>query len=337
MLQLARTVVVCLATAYCVADSVCGASDREPRTLIVARDGSGEYRSIQEAVDAAGRGDTIRIKAGEYQEDVTIHSKDGLHLIGDRVDQVKILGLNRVGSFHIGKWPYGATNIEISGMTIQEHGGLAVGIFNGRDIVLHDMTIHGMVFGQQVQRVRIEDSRIGGSETTGIQFADSDAVLSGNVIHDNDHGVTVAGKSTVRVERNVIVHNLFEAVVITDSAKALVVSNTIVKNGGGIAFLQRAEGEVTGNVIGLNKIGVLIAPTSRPMLSYNALDNSEQNYAFTGSPPIPAPQLKGETDLTVEPRFVDSGRDDFRLRADSALLGVGRFPYLGALPPAALH
>lgn len=310
---------------------------REPRTVVVARDGSGQYRSIQDAVDDARRGDTIRIKAGEYREDVTIHSKDGLRLIGDGVEQVKILGLNRVGSFHIGKWPYGATNIEISGVTVQEHGGLAFGIFNGCDIVLHDVIVRGMVFGQQVQNVRIENSTIGGSETTGIQFADSQAVLIGNLIHDNDHGVTIAGKSTVRLERNVIVRNLFEAVVVTDSAKAAIVSNTIAKNGGGIAYLQRAEGEATGNVIGLNKIGFLIAPTSHPTLSYNAVYNSEHNYASAGPSAVPAPELKAATDLAVEPRFVDSGRDDFRLRADSALLGVGRFAYLGALPPVAVH
>ncbi|MGH7207046.1 MAG: hypothetical protein ACREI2_12650, partial [Nitrospiraceae bacterium] len=48
---------------------------QEPRTLVVALDGTEQYRSIQEAIDQAVSGDTIRIKAGEYPEDVTIHSK----------------------------------------------------------------------------------------------------------------------------------------------------------------------------------------------------------------------------------------------------------------------
>ena len=71
---------------------------REPRTVVVARDGSGQYTSIQEAVDDAKSGDTIRIKAGEYQEDVTIHSKDRLRLIGDGVDDVTVLGGYAPGS-----------------------------------------------------------------------------------------------------------------------------------------------------------------------------------------------------------------------------------------------
>ena len=219
------------------ADDVAPTDVRQPRTVVVALDGSGQFRSIQEAIDQAGPGDTVQIKAGEYQEDVTIHSKERVKLVGEGVDRVAIMGRNRVGSFHIGKWPYGATEIEISGMTINQHGGLALGIFNGRGLLLRDLRVNGLLFGQQVQDVRIEQCVLGGSETTGVQFADSQALLVGNFIHDNDHGVTIAGKSDVRLERNVITRSLFEGVVVTDRARAVLVSNTIAKNGGGAAFL----------------------------------------------------------------------------------------------------
>lgn len=306
----------------------------EPRTFVVALDGSGQYRSIQDAIDEAQKGDTIRIKAGKYQEDVTIHSKERLKLIGDGVDQVTILGRERVGVFHIGKWPYGATDIEISGLTINEHGGHAMGIFNGHKIVLHHVRINGMLFGQQVQDVRIERCEIGGSETTGVQFADSQAVLADSVIHDNDHGVTIAGKSNVRLERNVITRSLFEGVLVMDSAKAVLVSNTIVKNGGGVGFLGTSQSEATGNIIGLNKFGVLIGPSSRASFSFNALYNSEGDYYKAGSPDkVPAPELKAGSDIAGDPKFVDPGHDDFRLRADTPLVRVGEFAYLGAFAP----
>ncbi|HNV26901.1 MAG TPA: pectinesterase family protein, partial [Nitrospira sp.] len=147
--------------------------ERQP--LVVALDGSGQYRSIQEAVDAAKKGDTILIRPGAYPEDVTIHSKENVRLIGAGMDQVTILGRERVGVFHIGKWPYGATNIEISGITVNEHGGHAMGMFNGRGIHFHHARVKGMLFTQQVEDVRIEDCDIGGSETTGVQFANSQA------------------------------------------------------------------------------------------------------------------------------------------------------------------
>ncbi|HET7057080.1 MAG TPA: right-handed parallel beta-helix repeat-containing protein, partial [Nitrospiraceae bacterium] len=132
---------------------------------------------------------------------------------------------------------------------------------------------------------------------------------------------------------NVITRNLFEGVIVTDHAKVVLTSNTITKNGGGVAFLKTAQGEATGNVVGLNQVGFLIAPSSHPILSYNAVQNSEHNYIQAGDAPTPAPELKPETDITAAPQFVDPSRNDFHLTRDSRLVHVGKFPYLGALPP----
>jgi Right handed beta helix region len=305
-----------------------------PRTLVVALDGTGDYVSLQEAVDAAKKGDTVFVKAGRYPQDVTIHSKEKVKFVGAGMDQVTILGRNIVvGALHVGKWPYGATDIEISDMTINDQGGHAVGLFNGQGIVLRRVKINGMLFSQQVHNVRIEDCVIGGSETTGAQFADSEAVLIGNFIHDNDHGVSIAGKSNVRLERNVITRSLFEAVVVSDRARAAVVSNTLVKNGGGAAFLGQSQSDVSGNVVGLNRSGFVIASSSQTSTSFNAFYNTHGDYLREGNPNQPAPELKAKSDITGDPHFVDPGHDDFRLRLDTPLLKIGRFPYLGALAP----
>ena len=305
-----------------------------PRTIRVALDGSGDFSSLQEAVDSAQKGDTVWIKAGAYAQDLTIHSKEKITIVGEGVDKVVLLGQGQmVGVLHVGKWPYGATDIEISGLTINEHGGHALGIFNGQRITLRQLHVNGMVFGQQVQDVRIEDCVIGGSETTGVHFSDSQALLVGNVIHDNDYGVNVTGKSSVRLERNIIIRSLFEAVMINDQVQAVITRNTLAKNGTGIAFVGLSRGEVSGNILSLNKVGFLIAPSSRPAMSYNALFNQESDYMKVGSPPVRAPELQSESDITGDPGFVDVERDDFRLVPNTHLLNRGMFRYLGALPP----
>lgn len=304
------------------------------RTITVALDGSGDFSSVQEAVDSAGKGDTVLIKAGIYSQDLTIHSKEKVKIVGVGVDKVVLQGRGEmVGVLHVGKWPYGATDIEISGLTIKEHGGHALGMFNGNRITLRQVHVKGMVFGQQVQDVRIEDCVIGGSETTGVHFSDSQALLIGNVIHDNDHGVNVTGKSSVRLERNVIAKNLFEAVVIGDQSRAVLLNNTLVKNGGGAAFLGSSMIEASGNILSLNKVGFLIAASSRTKTSYNAMFNSEGNYMRAGSPNVDAPELQAESDMMVDPHFVDAEHDDFRLKPDTTLVNRGAFRYLGALPP----
>lgn len=306
-----------------------------PRTITVALDGSGDFTSIQEAVDSAKKGDTVFLKPGRYQQDITVHSKDHIKIVGAGQEKVILVGRDTlVGVLHVGKWPYGSTNIEISDMTINEHGGHAVGLFNGKSVLLKRLTVNGMLFAQQVEDIRIEDCTIGGSETTGVQFADSQAVLVGNFIHDNDHGVNIAGKSVVRMEHNVITRSLFEAVVVNDRANAVLVSNTLVKNGGGAAFLGQSQSEVSGNIVGLNRVGFLIGASSRATTSFNAFYNSEGDYMRAGSPNQPAPELMSQSDITGDPFFVDPGHDDFRLRTDTPLVKVGNFPFLGALPPA---
>lgn len=305
-----------------------------PRTITVALDGSGDFSSIQEAVDSALKGDTVFIKAGAYAQDLTIHSKEQIKIVGAGVDKTILLGRGTmVGVLHVGKWPYGAADIDISGLTINEHGGHALGIFNGTRITLHQLHVKGMVFGQQVHDVHIEDCVIGGSETTGVHVTDSQVQLIGNVIHDNDHGVNVTGKSDIRLERNIITRNLFEAVVISDQAKVVLINNTLVKNGGGAAFLGSSTIEASGNIVSLNKVGFLIAASSQTKTSYNALFNSDGNYMRAGSPNVPAPELQAESDMTTDPRFVDAEHDDFRLKPDTTLLNRGTFRYLGALPP----
>ena len=67
-------------------------AERAP--LVVALDGSGQYRSIQEAVDAAKKGDTILIRPGAYPEDVTIHSKENVRLIRGRHGPSRSQGVN---------------------------------------------------------------------------------------------------------------------------------------------------------------------------------------------------------------------------------------------------
>ncbi len=219
------------------------------RTMVVALDGSGAYREIQAAIDDAKPGDTIFIKAGHYREDVVVHSKDRLRLIGESRDRVTISGLKRVGAFRIGKWPYGANEIEVRDLTVSENGGLAIGIFNGTHILLSNIRTRGLLYVQQAKAVRIEKSLLGGSETTGVSFVDAQGELIGSEVRDNDYGVTIAGKSDVRVEGNVIANNLYDAVVVQAGAKGTVLRNRLVKNGGTIAVQNGAQVEQADNIV----------------------------------------------------------------------------------------
>ncbi len=309
----------------------------EQEKWTVAPDGSGLFISIQEAIDAAQSGDTIWIKAGTYAEDVTVHSKEGLKIIGEKMDLVFITGLKRVGSLHVGKWPYGARNVEIHNLTVTQHGGLGLGIFNGGGILLKYIHVKGMVFGQQVEDVRLENCVIGGSETTGVAFANSKATLVGNFIHDNDHGVAVGGTSEVLLKQNVITRSLFEGIMVNDTGKAIAIQNTIFRNGGGMAFHDESVGEARGNILMMSDTGFLFSPKSQTVFSDNALFANKKNYRQEGKPDSGSASRKGASDVNIPPAFVNADEDDFRLRAETKLRDLGAFPFLGALPPLALE
>ncbi len=300
-------------------------------TWYVALDGSGHFMSIQEAIDQAQDGDTVFIKAGRYAEDVTVHSKEGLKVLGEGPEHVFLAGLKRVGTLHIGKWPYGATNVEIHGMTVQQHGGLGVGIFNGAGVTLKNLKVNGFVFGQQVQNVHIEDCVIGGSETTGIAFADSQATLVNNLIHDNDHGVSVGGTSIVHLERNVITRSLFEGVLVADQGKVTLIQNTLVKNQGGVRFQDEATGRVAGNIIDEARVGIAWSVKNKVGIAHNGLHDIDVKYQVDGQ--AESSESQALSDVYVPPKFVAPDRGDYRLQADSPLLHVGEFSYLGALGP----
>jgi hypothetical protein len=112
-----------------------------------------------------------------------------------------------------------------------------------------------------------------------------------------------------------------------------VIQNTFVRNGGGLAFHDKTEAVVRGNIIGHSKVGFLFAPQSQTTLAFNALYDNQGDYLLQGTPQIPIPQRAGKTDVTLAPGFVNPQEGDFRLRQDSSLLHIGEFPYLGALPP----
>ena len=63
------------------------------RMMVVAKDGSGDFTRIQEAVDAAPEGACepvqILVKAGEYREKVVIH-RDSIRLTGEDRDRTVI-------------------------------------------------------------------------------------------------------------------------------------------------------------------------------------------------------------------------------------------------------
>ena len=158
---------------------------------------------------------------------------------------------------------------------------------------------HGLS-ANKFKGVDIEDCIIGESETTGVAFANSTGTFVGNTIHHNDHGIALGGNSEVTLRHNVISHNLFEAVLMTDQAKATVIQNTFVQQWRWYGLSRHEQRRLLrGNIIGSNKVGLLFSPESQTILAFNALHDNQGDYVMQGTPHrLLCPQRAGKTDVS---------------------------------------
>lgn len=122
--------------------------------LVVAADGSGDFATVQGAVDfvpdAPARRITVFIRNGVYEEIVSLNGKRNLVLRGESRDGVQV-GYANSSAFNPGarsRWAFSivdGADIQLSSFTIRNHAiGQAEALMTrGERIVLSDMALHG--------------------------------------------------------------------------------------------------------------------------------------------------------------------------------------------------
>jgi parallel beta-helix repeat protein len=191
------------------------------RTITVCPQGC-QYAKIQEAITAASEGDTIQVKAGTYQENLTIIKR--LTLQGEGKDKVTIQGTVTILSTKL---------VTLSGFTVK--GGQGVQIEDSTTIVLSDNAF-------------VE------STAEGLRARSSSITLRGNLISRNkSHGLLLVLGSKALITGNTITSNGGDGVTIRASQADL--SDNIVRDNGGCGVRADADSTVTGSVTSANTSG----------------------------------------------------------------------------------
>jgi pectinesterase len=151
--------------------------------LVVAADGSGDFATVQGAVDFVpdkpARRTTIFIRNGFYEEIVSLAGKSNLILRGEHRDKVQV-GYANNSAFNPGgraRWAFSIVNgedIQLSSFTINNHAvGQAEALMTrGERIVLSDMTLNGSgdaltTYGT----LYVQDSKLTGHGDTILGYA----------------------------------------------------------------------------------------------------------------------------------------------------------------------
>jgi membrane-associated protease RseP (regulator of RpoE activity) len=331
----------------------------KPRVLTVGK--SGEFRSIDGAMLKARPADTVAVAAGRYpavsvtRNLVTVASVDpqaravvaGVTLSGVLGITIKDLDIEAATAGSGDGIAGTASRATIAGCTIK---GFARGVsLGGRELTLDGNTFKEngwAVFGADV---------------------DSSWKIRRNVIAKNTGGIWVAGN--VEIGNNTIIENRVSS---EDFLKVFYKSQAIT----GVGILVNVPGSralVFNNIMASNAIGVLLDPGVQATLEYNdifmhtlgpatmktgwALNNNHADLVAVNSNILSQikytsrkvggdfvstiePSLSFQpspTNMSADPLFADPMAGDYRLSADSPLVGRGRgkgdigaFPAVGA-------
>ncbi len=220
-------------------------------TLHLKADGSGDYATLEEAVQYASPGDTITLEHGVYRLTESLDIHQSLHLVGEGAEQTEIVsagegyvvGIDGTGSF------------VAKDITFRHEGGAEadVVIARGGNVTFTRCHFTGAVYVEGEGRKGV-GLRLQGNTTGVVQ--DCIAVENATM------GILVEEQSQPTLERNVCTNN------------------TLV----GIAYSNDAGGAARQNRCSGNLMGIYVDNRAQPTLEENVCaDNEKSGIAYRGN------------------------------------------------------
>ena len=234
-------------------------------TWVVAKDGSGDYTRIQDAIDDAGYNDTIFVKASApsiYVENLTL--KSNIRILGEG----ESVWLHGAGGDHVVK-AINVTNTQLDGMTIYHSGARdysGVYISGGSPIISNNRIQQHKdgitIVGQSSAIIRNNSLRMLGNTENGfldygIICLHSSPLITNNLVQTSECGIYIGWE---------------------DSAGTRVINNTVVNNSADGIWCYRASATVKNNICVNNTFGIAASHNALPNVSYNNCWNNADNY-----------------------------------------------------------
>ncbi|MFW3146912.1 MAG: NosD domain-containing protein [Thermoplasmatota archaeon] len=313
-----------------------------PRTWIVDKKGDGDFTTIQDAVDSASDGDTIRVWDGKYVENVNVNIR--VDLVGNGSSTTVIDG-NR--EFDLDTIVLGADSINFTGFNVtnngnfHQFGGIAVW---GNSIRIYNNTCWGNQYGIVVwgQYNRIFDNNCSGNVKDNIH----DGLYGGashNTFENNNcsssqtrYGIWLDRSRNNTVVNNTCINNIRSGICLFMSSYNNISGNIFSNSAtmSGMHLYEAGWNNITGNNCSENHDkGIhLSMGSSNNMLSGNTILNNRDGIAVSGSSSSNSARMNsifGNRDYGV-----NCSDNDFSMDARSNWWGSGTGPYHPLSNPA---
>ena len=292
------------------------ASDTEARTLQIERDGSGDYATIQPAIDAAAPGDTLLLGPGRYTETTTTNfpgftvqshavvEKGPLAFVA-RIPEQTIIGPTVRND--VGFGPHGfsvssmSTGVVIDGLTIEN---LFDAVYTSQGMTIRRCTLRNGFHG------------VSGGTLENL-------VVDRCILANNDGGISVSqNSSNVMVTRCTFLHNIYHGAGFAQTMNAMVDSCTIVGAGQGITFQQGSYGTLRNSIVAdAIQVGVDVALDAVVVVTHTRVTGARWTIAVRArsSATITDGVVSGGADATV----YLSGNSSAQITRSHILKGTG--------------
>jgi len=312
-------------------------------------------KSIQEAINTAGPGDTVMVAAGTYNENITLKSGVVLRGAGADVTTIQGTGTQGIGTGSVVTADGVDSSAKIDGFTITggnsnwEGGGISCN--NNSSPIISNNTITG-------NSARCDG---GGISCYNSSPTISNNIITGNSVTETGGGISCGYFSSPTIYKNTITDNSAECQgggISCSISSPTILKNTITDNstdfGGGVYCFNNSSPTIANNIITGNSAevcgGVYCDIFSSPTISnciiiensaelrsggvycvesfptiFNCIiwGNGDDLYDCSAIYSCIENGDAGEGNISDDPMFVDKAAGDYHLRAGSPCIDAG--------------
>lgn len=228
-------------------------------TIIVNQDGSGDFITITEAIQAAQSGDIIQVHKGEYKEDSIFINKT-ISLIGEEKISTIIKGDGTTTIFSIH-----GESVSVQGFTITGGGGNL-----GQNI---DITGNNCVISENI---------ITFNDDVGIAIHQSShSIISSNIISNCPFaGIRIYNCNQSNTITNNTISDCITALYVYESQNQLIEKNNVTQCSNGIYLEECMNNLVMHNQISENAQGMFVSYAKNNLITENNFISNDEHAKF---------------------------------------------------------